>query len=171
VESVVRAFAALPKNTVSLTVVCGSSPRMFERVHEVAATAGLAATILGFERDMPRRFAEAHVVVGKAGGLTVSEALTSGRPLVIVGAVPGNEALNEAFVVEGGAGVAVAPDASARTVLALAQLGALETMGLRARGLVRRGAADAVLDCALGLGRPVRGARTSVAGSRVALTA
>ena len=53
--------------------------------------------------------AEAHVVVGKAGGLTVSEALTAGRPMIIAGAVPGNEAINANLVARADAGVIAEP--------------------------------------------------------------
>ena len=54
-----------------------------EAVQAVARRYGVCADVLGFERDMPARVAAAHVVVGKAGGLTVSEALTAGRPMVL----------------------------------------------------------------------------------------
>ena len=49
--------------------------------------------------------ARSHLVIGKAGGLTVTESLTAARPLVIVGAVPGNEQMNETWVTMSGAGV------------------------------------------------------------------
>jgi processive 1,2-diacylglycerol beta-glucosyltransferase len=146
---IVRSFAGVPH--VELTVVCGAAEALVPRVQREAAHAGVRARVLGFERDMPARVAEAHVLVGKAGGLTVSEALTAGRALVVVGAVPGNERFNEEFVVGGGAGASATPDTAGSVVHALRTRGALEPMGARAKLLVERGAAARVVDAALGL--------------------
>ena len=100
IARVVESFAGI--DGVELVVVCGRATKLVERVTRVAAEAGVRARVVGFERNMAARVGEAHVVVGKAGGLTISEAMTAGRPLAIVAAVPGNESLNEEFVVDGG---------------------------------------------------------------------
>ncbi len=134
---------------VALTVVCGNASGLAARVSDDVARLGLDAHVIGFENDMPSRVAEAHVVVGKAGGLTVSETLAAGRPMVIVGAVPGNEKLNEDFVTGGGAGHAAHPDGVGARVDALRNDLALEAMGVRARALVRSQAAKHVVDMAL----------------------
>ena len=47
----------------------------------------------------------ADVLVGKAGGLTVSEALAVGLPLIIYNPVPGQELYNVDFLVNYGAGL------------------------------------------------------------------
>ena len=44
-------------------------------------------------------------MVGKAGGLTVSEALAMGLPLIIFNPVPGQELFNVDFLVNYGAGL------------------------------------------------------------------
>jgi UDP-N-acetylglucosamine:LPS N-acetylglucosamine transferase len=74
---------------------------------------------IGFSEEMPAHMDWAHVVVGKAGGLTVTEALTAGRPLVLCGAIPGNESANASYVVGGGAGVTALPSEVARVLHAL----------------------------------------------------
>jgi processive 1,2-diacylglycerol beta-glucosyltransferase len=149
---IVRSFAKIPD--VELTVVCGASAKLEARVTEVAQEAGVRATVIGFERDMPARMAEAHVVVGKAGGLTVTETLTAGRPMVIAAAVPGNEKANEERVVRAGAGVAAEPEWVGSVVDELRFRGLLEGMGERARASVARSAAGRLLDEALFLARP-----------------
>jgi processive 1,2-diacylglycerol beta-glucosyltransferase len=148
---IVRSFASIPN--VELTVVCGAGARLAARVAHEADRAGVPARVIGFEKDMAARVAEAHVVVGKAGGLTVTETLTAGRAMIVASAVPGNEKLNEAFVERGGAGVAAEADDVGATVERLWQAGQLEAMAYRARRLVPRNAADAVVDAALGLVR------------------
>lgn len=146
---IVESFASVPN--VELTVVCGDAPRLAARVARAAEAAGVPARVIGFEKDMPARVAEAHVVVGKAGGLTVTETLTAGRAMIVASAVPGNEKLNEAFVVRGGAGVAAEADDVGPTVERLRDGIQLATMAWRARGLVPTHAADAVIDVALSL--------------------
>jgi processive 1,2-diacylglycerol beta-glucosyltransferase len=147
---IVRSFASVPN--VELTVVCGAADKLAARVARAADEAGVPARVIGFEKDMAARVAEAHVVVGKAGGLTVTETLTAGRPMIIASAVPGNEELNEAFVVEGGAGVAAEADDVGTTIERLRGEALLGAMARRARSLVPTHAADAVVDAALRLG-------------------
>ncbi|HEX7603925.1 MAG TPA: glycosyltransferase [Polyangiaceae bacterium] len=142
-QRIVRSFAGV--ENVELTVVCGKSDTLVESVRRLASEHGVRAEVVGFETNMPARLRACHLVVGKAGGLTVSETMTAGRAMLVVGTVPGNEMLNEAFVVGGGAGVAAVPEevgAAARALRAQNQLGA---MGARGRLLVRSHAAARVL--------------------------
>jgi processive 1,2-diacylglycerol beta-glucosyltransferase len=146
-RQIVRALAAA--GGVELTVVCGNGTGLVEKATREAADAGVRARVIGFERDMPARVGEAHVVVGKSGGLTVSETLAAGRPMIVVGAVPGNETCNEAFVVDGGAGVAARPDTLERALADVRARG-VDVMGRRARSLVPRWSADRVAGWAEG---------------------
>jgi processive 1,2-diacylglycerol beta-glucosyltransferase len=150
VARVVRSFAGMKQ--VELVVVCGRAEKLVGRIARVAAKAGVSAQVLGFEPNMAARMEAAHVVVGKAGGLTVSEAMVAGRPLAIVAAVPGNEALNEELVIDAGAGIASAPAQVGPAIAQLWDAGALDEMGKRARELVLPGAAARVAALALGLG-------------------
>ncbi len=146
-RAIIRSFQGIPD--VELTVVCGSASGAEERVTKTAAEVGVKARVLGFERDMAARIAAAHVVIGKAGGLTVSETMAAGRAMILVGTVPGNELSNERLVVSRGAGVAAAPGEAGAVANALRTQGILEPMGRQARGTVHRHAAERVLSVAL----------------------
>ena len=143
---IVRSFRGI--ENVELTIVCGNAEDAARRVRKEVDALGLRAEIVGFEKNMAARVAHAHVVVGKAGGLTVSETMAAGRPMLIVGAIPGNEKLNEDFVVRGGAGLAPEPSRVGAYVNAIRQAGLIEEMGACARGRVLRHSADRVLDAA-----------------------
>jgi processive 1,2-diacylglycerol beta-glucosyltransferase len=147
VRAIVRSFAGVPH--VELTVVCGRADGLVARVRAAAARTGVKARVLGYESDMPARIAEAHLVVGKAGGLTTTEAMTAGRPMIIAGAIAGNEAINAELVVSGGAGVLARPRHVGEVADALRAARALAAMGARARRLVVDRAADRVLDVVL----------------------
>jgi processive 1,2-diacylglycerol beta-glucosyltransferase len=130
-------------------VVCGDNPHLVSRARRVAGRLGISARIIGFERQMPARFAEADVVVTKPGGLTVSECLAAGRPLVLVGAVPGQETLNQDWVVSEGAGIACRPAAVGRTIENLRDRELISSMAGHSRRLGVPYAADRVIDVAL----------------------
>jgi processive 1,2-diacylglycerol beta-glucosyltransferase len=159
IGAVVRSFAGI--EGVELTVVCGRAEGLVRRVKRAAERAGVTARVLGFERDMPARIAEAHVVVGKAGGLTVSETLTAGRPMIVAGAAPGNEGINAAMLADAGAGVLAEPRAVGALVARMRETRAIGIMGRCARALVMSRAADRVIDVGLQLaaaGRPAHAA-------------
>jgi processive 1,2-diacylglycerol beta-glucosyltransferase len=148
-SAVIRSFAGV--SGVRLTVVCGDNPGRVAEARRAAAEAGVAAEVVGFEREMPRRLAAAHVLVGKPGGLTVSESLAAGRPMVLVGACPGQETMNQAFLIEQGAAVAAEPASAGRVIAALRAEGALGPMAQAARDRAAPRAAERVLDVALRL--------------------
>jgi processive 1,2-diacylglycerol beta-glucosyltransferase len=141
---IVRSFRGM--TDVRLTVVCGHSQRLRAQVAADAAEYGLALEAVGFEPDMAARVSDAHVVIGKPGGLTVTETLAAGRPMVVVSATPGHEEANERLVVDGGAGIAVDADEAGSRTRELWYAHALGAMGARARRLVAPGAASRVAD-------------------------
>lgn len=143
-RTVLSSFAGM-KN-VELTVICGMSASEQRSIRALCATRDIPATVLGFERDMPSRMSNCHIVLGKAGGLTVSEALTAGRPLVLVGTVPGNESANLDFVLKAGAGVVSPAHLAGQTVASLVKASSLAAMGARGRSLVPPRSARKVVD-------------------------
>ena len=144
---IVRSFAGI--EGVELTVVCGRAGKLTERVARIAARAGVDARVLGFEKDMPARVAEAHVVVGKAGGLTVSETMTAGRAMILAGTVPGNETVNARLVAHHDAGCIARPADVGPVVEAMRAHGLFVPMGANARAMVEHHAADRVVDVAM----------------------
>jgi processive 1,2-diacylglycerol beta-glucosyltransferase len=146
-RGIVRSFAGIAQ--ARLTVVCGRADELASRIRRDARELGVRADVIGYENDMAARVAASDVVVGKAGGLTVSEALAAGRPMVIVSAIPGNEEVNEAYVVRGGAGRAAEPGDVGRVIDRMRRGDELVSMGRRARQLVMTGSADRVVDAAL----------------------
>jgi hypothetical protein len=71
--------------------------------------------------------------------------------MVLVGACPGQETMNQAFLVEQGAAVIASAGDAGLVVADLAARGALTRMAWVARALSAPRAADRVLDVALGL--------------------
>lgn len=63
--------------------------------------------VLGFASNMHELMTISDLVISKPGGLTTSEALAVGRPLLILNPIPGQEAANSDFLLERGAAVKI----------------------------------------------------------------
>jgi len=86
-------------------VVCG---RNTELRREVAAQERNHPThVLGFVSNMNELMAVSDLVITKPGGLTTSEALASGLPMVVINPIPGQEAANSDFLLQAGAAIKV----------------------------------------------------------------
>ena len=59
-------------------------PEDVEAVRGLYAAAGMAAEASPFFEDAPERFANAHLVIARAGASTVAELTTAGRPAILV---------------------------------------------------------------------------------------
>jgi processive 1,2-diacylglycerol beta-glucosyltransferase len=138
VRDVLRSLRRVPD--LSIDVVCGNRIDLVRRARRYVARRGLDAVVEGFVDDMPTRLQRAHVVVGKPGGLTMSECLAAGRPLVAVGTCPGQESGNEATLIAWGAGVGCRSSRVGDELARLRERGRLGEMAARARS---RGCPDA----------------------------
>ena len=98
--------------------------------------------VLGFVTNMNEMMSVADLIVTKPGGLTSSEALAVGRPLLILNPIPGQETANSAFLLKHGAAVKVnrMKDLARRIDLLLGSPG-LREMARAAKAIGRRGAA------------------------------
>ena len=81
-------------------VVAGRDERL--RVHLERLAAGRAVRVLGYANDVPRLMAAADLLVTKAGGMTLAEALASELPMLLWGSLPGQERRNERFAARAG---------------------------------------------------------------------
>ncbi|MBI3331202.1 MAG: glycosyltransferase, partial [Candidatus Omnitrophica bacterium] len=97
VESLANLEAVLPQR-LQLLVVCGQDGRTRARLAERAGALAMPIRIFGFIDHMAELMAASDLIVAKAGGLTVSEALGSGVPIVLYHVIPGQERLNAQFV-------------------------------------------------------------------------
>jgi len=98
------ARSLLEIDNADLTVTVGRHPTLGRELEQVAHDTGKPMTILGWAPDMPRLMAESHIIVSKAGGATVQEALAAGTPMVITQVIPGQEEGNATLVLESDAG-------------------------------------------------------------------
>jgi processive 1,2-diacylglycerol beta-glucosyltransferase len=87
----------------AVVVVCGLNRRLREQVEALPEARAGNVRALGFTRDVDLLLEACDVMVGKAGGLTCSEALIKGTPLVIFRPTPGQEVKNAEYLEAAGA--------------------------------------------------------------------
>jgi len=98
VEAVCRRCAQ-----AQMVVICGNNKALQSGMRRLASRFP-DVHVRGFVDNMDEWMDASDVIVGKAGGLTVSESLAKGKPLFILSPVPGQEVLNaEVLTGEGAA--------------------------------------------------------------------
>ncbi len=101
VEETVQALLASSEPCFPV-VVAGRNERLRRRL--AARTSSADCRVLGFVANMAEWMWAADVLVTKAGPNTIMEAVHCGLPLVLSGAMPGQEEGNVTFVTESGLG-------------------------------------------------------------------
>lgn len=130
-----------------LVALAGRNEAMLGRLQRIAAHYPQRLFPQGFTRTIERLMGCADLAIGKPGGLTTSECLALGLPLIVFAPIPGQEERNCDYLLEHGAGLkavdAVALEYRVRALLGDPQR--LARMRDSARRLGRPGAAHQVL--------------------------
>ncbi|TIH30468.1 MGDG synthase family glycosyltransferase [Subtercola vilae] len=93
------------RSPFTATVVCGRNDALRQRVEGLVASAGDRYRVLGFTAEMPQLLAGSDLFIGKPGGLSASECMAAGLPMVLVNPIPGQEVRNGDYLMEQGAAV------------------------------------------------------------------
>jgi 1,2-diacylglycerol 3-beta-galactosyltransferase len=88
---------------LQLIIAAGGDQEFFDHCQETEWH--VETHIYDFVTEMGTFMRAADCVLGKAGGLTVSESLACGLPMIVVDVIPGQETGNADLVVSGNAGV------------------------------------------------------------------
>lgn len=99
----VRIFANTPY-PLQIIVVCGKDDKLYKSLDDIVVTAANPIMRFGYVTNVEELMTVADLMITKAGGITVSEALTKRLPLVIFKPIPGQEEANANFLSRIGAG-------------------------------------------------------------------
>ena len=86
-------------------VICGKSEEVKARVAAAVGEDSDRFRILGYTDRMHELMHTSDLFIGKPGGLTTSEALACGLPMVVFSPIPGQEERNSDHLLEEGAGL------------------------------------------------------------------
>jgi processive 1,2-diacylglycerol beta-glucosyltransferase len=110
VEQLVRDLLALQRPW-QIVAIAGRGEAVRKRLEEISQEAGKLSSgaprlcAVGFTTEMDRYMAAADLLVGKAGGLTTSEALSRTLPMALIEPIPGQEERNADHLLEAGAAI------------------------------------------------------------------
>jgi processive 1,2-diacylglycerol beta-glucosyltransferase len=90
---------------VQTLVVCGRNEKLRKKL--AAQPRRQPTHLLGFADNMHELMAASDLILTKPGGLTTSESLALGKPLIILNPIPGQEAANSDFLLERGAAIKI----------------------------------------------------------------
>lgn len=89
----------------ALVVVAGRNEELEKEIADLTSGPTLRLLSFGFIDFVDDLIAASDIVITKAGGLTVSEILARGTPMIVIDPIPGQEEWNADFVAGSGAGV------------------------------------------------------------------
>jgi processive 1,2-diacylglycerol beta-glucosyltransferase len=100
------------RSDIRLTVIAGRDMALRRAIESEVRSAANPVKILGWTNRMPELLTNHHLVITKAGGATVQEAIAARTPPIISQVVPGQEEGNARLIVENECGcLAPNPDA------------------------------------------------------------
>lgn len=106
----VRQLAHLPE--IQLTVTVGRNAGLKVSVERIRQTVTQEFEAVAWSDELPRLLREHHLVISKAGGATVQEAMSAGCPVIVNHVIPGQEEGNARYIMETKSGtVALTHDA------------------------------------------------------------
>lgn len=97
------------RHPAQVLAICGRNEDLQRNIEKQAtripAESGVSIKAIGFTTDIDEYMAASDILLGKAGGLTSSEALARGLAFVIVNPIPGQEERNSDHLLEQGAAI------------------------------------------------------------------
>jgi processive 1,2-diacylglycerol beta-glucosyltransferase len=157
-EQLVKDLLALERPW-QIVAIAGKSEKTGKRLEEIAREAGKLQSgsprlcAVGFTTEMDKYMAAADLMVGKAGGLTTSEALARALPMALIEPIPGQEERNADHLLEAGAAIRCnnLPAAAWKIAALFDDAGRFSRMRDAARGLGKPGAAARIAEDAIRL--------------------
>ena len=94
-------------NNIQVIAISGKNKKMYEEFNQIVKIANKTNFIKLFEfvNNVPELMAVSDVVITKPGGLTTTESLVSGLPMIIINPIPGQEEENAQFLEHSNVGI------------------------------------------------------------------
>jgi processive 1,2-diacylglycerol beta-glucosyltransferase len=95
------------EQAIQMIVVAGANKKLFKWLSKVARNSTNKIIAYDYANNVPVLMEAADMIVTKPGGMTTSECLAKGLPMVIISPLPGQEARNTDFLLEKGIAIHV----------------------------------------------------------------
>ena len=88
------------KEPATLIIIAGNNPKLEKTLRALQPPPHIALDVIGWTDAVDEYMRIADVVVSKPGGLTTTECIALGKPLIVVDPIPGQEERNAEFILE-----------------------------------------------------------------------
>lgn len=95
------------KNKMQVVVVCSHNQGLYRQMQALSAKLQIKTKIFSFVPNLYNVMAVSDLIISKSGGLTTSESLAQGLPMVIISPIPGQETKNCNLLVKKGAAIRI----------------------------------------------------------------
>ena len=95
----------LIKDDFQIMVVCGNNVKLKKELETKQKSEPRLKKVFGFVDFMDELMGMSNLLITKPGGITVSESIAKGLPMIFIEPIPGQEEANADYLVEQGAGV------------------------------------------------------------------
>jgi processive 1,2-diacylglycerol beta-glucosyltransferase len=141
------------RDNFQIVVVCGNNAKLRKDLEVKQKSESRLKRVLGFVDFMDELMAMSDLLITKPGGITVSESIAKGLPMIFIEPIPGQEEANADYVVEQGAGVKARnlPVLIDKLGLLVRDTGKLADMSKKARAISRPYAAKTIAEKVISL--------------------
>ena len=100
ISKTIKALFSQLHHPVAIFAIAGKNKKLFKLISKLTPPSHITYQPLGWTDDIPNLMSIANVVVSKPGGLTTTECVVSGVPLVAINPIPGQEEFNINYLTE-----------------------------------------------------------------------
>jgi processive 1,2-diacylglycerol beta-glucosyltransferase len=140
------------KTELQLIAVCGKNKKLYDKIQKIKQSIKHDMKVFGFINNVHELMAMSDVLISKAGGLTVSEALCSALPMLIYKPIPGQEEENTKFLIEKKVAIRIDKISTLEKVIDKIfriESNVLDHMKINAKKISKPNAAENIADCIL----------------------
>ena len=141
-------------HNIQIIAIAGRNKNMKEKFEELVENTSREDTIkiLEYTNKVPELMSISDLVVTKPGGLTTTESLASGLPIIVINPIPGQEEENAEFLEQNGVGIWIRKEDNVKEILEniLANPEKMLEMKVRARLLAKKNSTQDICKIVLG---------------------
>ena len=106
IEDIVRSANGLSR-PAQVIVICGHNEELKKRIDAIRPNPGMTIKTFGFVDNVYEYMEVADILISKSGGITVSESMAKGLPMLVIAPILGQETGNSDFLVKHGAAITI----------------------------------------------------------------
>lgn len=101
-ESILLSLSAV-RADIQVITVCGHNKTAYDNISKLKAKLNYPVKLFGFTDKIAELMAVSDLMITKAGGISVTEALDMRLPMILLASIPGQETWNEKLLLKAGA--------------------------------------------------------------------